>query len=130
MNLKELLQENQYSIIASNGYNSHDNGIKPIITKMIDDIHYFKDLSVVDKVVGKASASLLILSGVKDVYALVLSRTAKDLLEKYNIPYKFDHLVDYIENRNKDGMCPMEMTVKDIDDLQQAYIALRNKIAL
>ena len=129
MNLKETLLEKQYSILASNGYYSFEGGIKPIISKMIEDEHYFKGLSVVDKVVGKASASLLILSGVKDIYALVLSKAAKDMLEKYCIPYRFDTLVDFIENRNKDGMCPMEMTVKDIDDPVEAFVALKNKIA-
>ena len=130
MNLKETLLENNYSIIASNGYYSFDGGIKPIITKMVESIDYFKDLSVVDKVVGKASASLLVLSGVKQVYGLVLSKAAKDVLEKHNIPYQFDQLVDYIENQNKDGMCPMELTVKDIDDPYDAYIALKDKLAL
>ena len=129
MNLKETLLQNNYSIIASNGYYSSDDGIKPVITKVIEDKDYFKDLSVVDRVIGKASASLLIYSGVKEVYGLVISISAKQLFEKYNIPYKFDKLVEYIENRNKDGMCPMEMTVKDIDDLEKAFIALKNKIA-
>ena len=129
MNLKETLLQNNYSIIASNGYYSSDDGIKPVITKVIEDKDYFKDLSVVDRVIGKASASLLIYSGVKEVYGLVISISAKQLFEKYNIPYKFDTLVNYIENRNKDGMCPMEMTVKDIDDLEKAFIALKNKIA-
>ena len=130
MNLKETLLQNNYSIIASNGYYSTDDGIKPVITKVIENKDYFKDLSVVDRVIGKASASLFIYSGVKEVYGLVISISAKQLFEKYNIPYKFDTLVEYIENRNKDGMCPMEMTVKDIDDLEQAFVALRNKIAL
>ena len=129
MNLKETLLEKQYSILASNGYYSYDGGIKPVITKIIEDEHYFKGLSVVDKVVGKASASLFIMSGVKDIYALVLSKAAKDMLEKYCIPYRFDTLVDFIENRNKNGMCPMEMTVKDIDDPVEAFVALKNKIA-
>ena len=36
--------------------------------------------------------------------------------------------MEYIVNRTNTGMCPMEMTVKDIDDLNEAEAALRNKV--
>ncbi len=128
MNLIEKLKQNNYSLVASNGYYSCDSGIKPIINKMNEDIHYFKDLEIADKIVGKASSMLLILSGIKKVNALVLSKQAKNILDKYNIEYTYEQLVEYIINRKKDGMCPMEETVKDIDDLNEAFIALNKKI--
>ena len=128
MNLIEKLKQNNYSLVASNGYYSCDSGIKPIINKMNEDIHYFKDLEIADKIVGKASSMLLILSGIKKVNAIVLSKQAKNILDKYNIEYTYEQLVEYIINRKKDGMCPMEETVKDIDDLNEAFIALNKKI--
>lgn len=128
MNLIEKLKQNNYSLVASNGYYSCDSGIKPIINKMNEDTHYFKDLEIADKIVGKASSMLLILSGIKKVNALVLSKQAKNILDKYNIEYTYEQLVEYIINRKKDGMCPMEETVKDIDDLNEAFIALNKKI--
>ena len=70
---------------------------------------------------------LLTLSGVRKVHAIVLSKAGKDVFEKYGIAYSFDELTDYIVNRRGDGMCPMEMTVKDIDDLEEAYEALKKK---
>ena len=74
--------EKQYSILASNGYYSFEGGIKPIISKMIEDEHYFKGLSVVDKGVGKASASLL-----QRRFRLGYNRAARcmDLLEERGI---------------------------------------------
>ncbi|MDO4940089.1 MAG: DUF1893 domain-containing protein [Erysipelotrichaceae bacterium] len=128
MNLKQTLLANNYSIIASNGYYSLDSGIKPVISKIKDDKDYFSGLEVVDKIVGKASAMLLVYSGVSKVYALVLSLAGKQILDKYNIEYQYDELVPYIINRRGDGMCPMEITVKDIDDLKDAYDALLNKV--
>ena len=130
MILKDELLTNNYSIIASNGYYSFDAGILPVLSKVNEDKDFFKDLSVADRVIGKASASLLAYSGVKQVYALVLSKAGQEVLEKYHIEYQYDELVDYIVNRKGDGMCPMEMTVKDIDNLEQAFIALKNKVAL
>ena len=128
MELLEQLKKNNYAIIASNGYYSFDTGIKPVINKINEKIDYFNKLTVADKIVGKASAMLLCLSGVKEVHCIVLSKAGKDILEKYGVTYKYEQLVDYIINRTGDDMCPMEKTVKDIDDLNKAYLALNNKL--
>ena len=93
-----------------------------------EKIDYFNKLTVADKIVGKASAMLLCLSGVKEVHCIVLSKAGKDILEKYGVTYKYEQLVDYIINRTGDDMCPMEKTVKDIDDLNKAYVALNDKL--
>ena len=130
MNLKESLLKNDYSIVASNGYFSFETGIRPILLAMKDDISFFEGTSVADKIIGKASAMLLTLSGVKEVYTPVLSKAGQQIFEKYGIKYEYDELAEYIINRKGDGMCPMEMTVKDIDDLNEAYEALRRKLAL
>ena len=129
MELKQLLLENDYSLVASNGYCSKENGIKPVLFRLNENKAFFKELDVADKIVGKASAMLLTLSGVGSVYALTLSKAGQKIFEKYHIPYQYDVLTDYIENRTHDGMCPMEMTVREIDDLEEAYVALRNKVA-
>ena len=130
MNLKDILNEKNCSIVASNGYVSFETGIRPVIDRLNEDIYYFKDLSVADKIIGKASAMLLCLSGVKEVYAAVLSKSGQEIFDKYGVAYEYGELTDYIVNRKGDDMCPMEMTVKDIDDLKEAYEALNRKIAL
>ena len=130
MNIKKELLDNNYSLVASNGYHSSERGIKPVISKMNEDLYYFRDLIVSDKLIGKASAMLLCLSGVKEVYTVTLSKAGQEIFEKYGIPYHYDELVEYIINRKGDGMCPMEMTVKHLDDLHEAYEALNRKLAL
>ena len=130
MSVKESLLQHDYSIVASNGYSSYDTGIMPIMKVMKDDISFFKGTSVADKIIGKASAMLLTLSGAKEIYTPVLSKAGKEIFEQYHVAYEYDVLTDYIVNRKGDGMCPMEMTVKDIDDLHEAYEALRKKLAL
>ena len=133
MELKDILIEKNCSLVASDGYISYDSGIKPVISKLNLDLHYFEGLEVADKVVGKASAMLLTLSGVKKVYAETLSIAGKEIFEKYNVEYEYGELVDYIVNKTGDDMCPMEKCVKDIDDLNEAYNALydrTNRMAL
>ena len=130
MKLRDALLEKNYSIVASNGYFSYDSGIRPVIDRINEKEDFFKGLEVADKIIGKASAMLLSLSGVKKVHAIVLSQAGKDIFDKYDVEYSFDELTDYIVNRRGDGMCPMEMTVKDIDDLREAYEALKKKTTL
>ena len=130
MELRDTLLEKNYSIVASNGYFSYDSGIRPVIDRINEKEDYFKGLEVADKIIGKASAMLLSLSGVKKVHAVVLSQAGKDIFDKYDVEYSFDELTDYIVNRKGDGMCPMEMTVKDIDDLREAYETLKKKTTL
>ncbi len=129
MNLKGLLNEKGYSIVASNGYSSFERGIRPIMTALNEDLHFFEGLSVADKIVGKASAMLLALSGAKEVYAHPRSEAGRKILEKYGIAYEYGEMVEYIVNRKGDGMCPMEETVKDIDDPMDAFEALNERIA-
>ena len=129
MNPKEILKKNNHSIVASNGYISDENGIKPVIVPMCEDISFFKDLEVADRIIGKASAMLLCLSGARKVYTPVLSRAGREIFDRYGVEVEYETLADYIVNRKGDGMCPMEMTVKDIDDLNEAFIALKKKLA-
>ena len=130
MNLKllqEKLNKENYTLIADkNGeyYTSYSRGIAPILDQMKDDQSFFKGAIVVDKVIGKATAMLLILSGVEFIYAYVLSQKAMEILEQYHVPFEYRKLVDYIENRDQTGMCPMEATVYDINDLNEAFEAL------
>ena len=129
--LKEVLIANNYSIIAikdSQRYTSKLDGIKPVIFKLNEELSFFNGSIVVDKVIGKASASLLALSGAREVYGLVMSISAKEVFEKYHIIYHYDELVPYIINRRNDGMCPMEETVKDIEGLEDCYKALNEKL--
>lgn len=127
----EILQENQYTCVAIKDdfeYHSKLNGIAPIMQPMLENEFFFKDCEVADKVIGKSAAMLLIKSQVLHIHAMILSEHAKDILDKYHISYTYDKLVPYIINRTKDGMCPMENTVLDIDDLEQGFYALQETL--
>ncbi len=101
-------------------------GIKPIITMYDDGV--LCGSTVVDKVVGRAAAVVMLLGGVKHCHAMTISRHALDFFEKNDIKVTYDETVEYIINRAGDGMCPMEETVKNIDDADEALSALRAKL--
>ena len=59
-----------------------------------------------------------------------MSKGAIEILKKAGINYEYKTLTDYIENRLKNGICPMDEAVKNVDDAKEAYEAIRNKIKL
>ena len=70
--------------------------------------------SVADKVAGKALALLCIYTGIREVYAEVLSKKAQVLFEENNMPYQWQLLVDNVLDVNKTGLCPFEKAAADI----------------
>ncbi len=102
-------------------------GVKPVIALYEQGI--LQDAAVVDKIIGKAAATVLVLGGVKSCYGLTMSHAAADYLKAHGVAVEYDVLTEHIINRTGDGICPMEQTVADIDDPTEALEALKNKIA-
>ena len=95
---------------------------------LIDSKKDYKGYSAADKIVGRAAAFLYTLLQVKNLYGETMSKGAVEILKNAGIYYEYKTLTDYIENRQKTGMCPMDEAVKDIDNPKDAYEAIRNKI--
>ena len=71
-------------------------------------VPYHRDVMVFDKVVGNAAALLLAKAACSKVYFPLGSELATRTLGRYNIEHHFAELPAFIQNRDKDGMCPME----------------------
>lgn len=63
---------------------------------------------VADKVIGKGAAALLVLGGVTSVYADVISRPARELLQRNGVEVSCGQEVEHIINRARTGWCPLE----------------------
>ncbi len=87
-----------------------------------------KDAYVADTIIGKAAAMIFSLGGVKGCYGQTTSEGALNWLNEHNISVNYSELTPSIQNRKGDGICPMEETVKDIFDEEEALIALKNKV--
>src|SRR5659263_571453 len=77
--------------------------------------------SVADRVAGKAIALLCVYSQISHVYAEVISKKAKILLEENKISVEFRELVENVLDLNKTGMCPFEKLAADIPDPKESY---------
>ncbi len=123
-NIKKLLNENQYSCVLLKDGNiimtSFEKGIAPLY-------NYIKSYNQLtggyihlgDKIIGRASAFLAIYLGVSYIYTDIISETSLDILKHYNIEVEYGHIVPYIENRKKDGQCPMEQSLEGILDVNE-----------
>ena len=126
---KELLKDEKTLVFVKNDkiIDSTLSGVKPLIGFLSDGVD-LNGFSLADKIVGKAQAMLACKAGIVEVYAKIMSKAGEEILKKNNIPYSYDTLVDEIINRKGDDICPMEKTVKDINDLDEAYKALKEKV--
>ena len=104
-------------------------GLAPLFT-VLDK--YSKEMNggvIVDKVIGKAAASLVICGKASAVYTELISEPALELLKKHGVKVQYGKCVPQILNRNKSGLCPMEERVAEIDDPQKAVEVLRTACA-
>lgn len=108
-------------LVYQNGKISYqdEHGIKPLLIQI--EKKGLKDALVVDKVVGKAAALLMVYGQVKKVHTNIIAKDAIKVFEKYNIEYSYNEEVDYILNAKKDDLCPMEQKVQKINSPKKAY---------
>ncbi len=128
---KEILCLEGYTCVLCQGdnlYTSTRRGVVPLVT-WVESGESYKDFSAADKVVGKATAFLYVLLGVKAVYTLVISKSALQVLTEHGITVEYDNLAENIINRQGDSICPFEAAVLDIVDPMVAYKTIRRKMS-
>ena len=127
---KQLLLEKNYTcVLCKDGACVHStlHGVRAPLA-WIHDNTPLEGYSAADQVVGKAAAYLYKKIGVREIYAKTISDAAILVLEEYGIPYFYDNRVPQILNRDSTGMCPMEQTVLNLNDPDEAYLALRETV--
>ena len=101
-------------------------GVRPLLD-WLDSGLDLAGFSAADKVVGRATAYLYVLLGIRHVHALVMSTPARSALESNGITALCDREVPGIINRRGDGPCPFEEAVLGITEPTQALRAIRKK---
>ena len=125
-----VLKQNQYTCVLRKGdkqYTSTLRGVAPLL-QLLDRQTDVRGFCAADRVVGRATAFLYALLGVRQVHALVMSEPALQVLHQQGIPASCDTLVDGIINRQKDGPCPMEAATMDLEDPHAALAAVRQTL--
>lgn len=127
---KEMLISEGYTCVLCKGdikHTSTERGVKPLV-QWVEKALDVRGFSAADKVIGKATAYLYILLGVRAVYAHVISKSALRILQEHGVQLQYGSVVENIINRKGDGICPFEAAVLEIEDMHLAYAAIRTKM--
>ena len=128
---RKILEAGSYTCVLRKNdtvFTATERGVKPLVDFLQSETN-FSGFFAADKVVGRATAYLYVLLGIKELYAQVISQPAAAVLQTYGISVHYNTLVPNIINRAGDGICPFEAAVMDITDPQCAYAAIREKMA-
>ena len=128
----ETLEEtgNSLMIYKSNEliFESNLKGIRPHL-KAINELGIeLRGSLMVDKILGRAAAFLVIYSGAAEAIAAVVSTPGKRVLEKYGIKLSYREEVPHIKMENGVIYCPFERMVQGIQDPKEAYEAIVEKM--
>ncbi len=127
---KETLESGGYTCVLTDGtivYTSKLRGVKPLV-QFLESGTIPSGFSAADKVIGRATAYLYVLLGVREVYAQIISEPAAEVLRAKGIHVQYGTLVPNIINRKGDGICPFEAAVMEITEPSLAYEAILSKM--
>ncbi|MGI6260751.1 MAG: DUF1893 domain-containing protein [Acutalibacteraceae bacterium] len=128
---KMILTETATCILLQNGEIVHTGsgrGVKPLLAAYEQNPNLLRGAVLADKIIGKAAAMIVVLGGVRQVFALTMSTAAREYLAAHNIPSACDHEVKMIFNRTGDGLCPLEQSVLELSEPEAGYRALKETI--
>lgn len=130
---KRMIKEGQAScvIIKNNKIIRTEIGqsIAPLISIYESEPEILKDAFVVDKVIGKAAAMMIVLGGANRAYGEIMSAAACNYLAERGCRAEYGERIEIVVNRSGDGMCPLENSVLDIDDPETGYHQLKKTIS-
>jgi hypothetical protein len=109
-------------------FESESRGIKPhleAINKLGNRLH---GTIMVDKVVGRAAAMLILYSKAKEAHTFILSIPGRKALEG-RIKFVYHQEVEHIKTKEGRIYCPFERMVQKINDPNEAYKAIVKKMS-
>lgn len=126
--LVKLLHKGGYSLVLWNG-NTRTftrRGVADLYNLLHDEPDSLRGAIVVDKVVGKGAATLIILGGVAELHTDVISEAALALLAAADVKVSYDRVVTHIINREGTGHCPVEMLCREAKTAEECLPLIQN----
>lgn len=129
--LIDLLFAEKCSCVIRNGDTIRvfrERGVKDLYRLLREEPALLDGAFVADKVVGKAAAALMIAGGVKEVFADVVSRPARELFRAAHVREEHTLEVPHIINRTQTGWCPLEKICRACATAQECLPLIREFI--
>lgn len=120
--LVHLLHEGGYSLVLQKDGKIHtfsERGVADLYRLRSENPELLQGASLADKVVGKGAAALMVLGGVAELYADVISEPALSLLAGSTVRVSYGEKVPLIRNRARTGFCPLETLCKEAETVMQ-----------
>lgn len=130
--LISLLHEGGFSCVIANHGETRtfsQRGVADLYELYNTDPTFMQGATIADKVVGKGAAALMIMGGMVEVYADVVSTPARKLFEQYDVKLSCGKEVPHIINRQQTGYCPLETACGEETDLQRLYQIISGFVA-
>ncbi len=133
--IKKMLYEGKHSLVIKTKEGKtiafDGPGVRDLLLLLRESPHFLDEASVADKVVGKAAAALMILGGVKTVFADIISSPAIALFASAasDVDVSYNNKVEYIVNRTQTGWCPMELACKEAKTPEECLEKIKAKLA-
>ncbi len=127
---KELLQTGAYTCVVCKGSavcTSSQRGVRPLLS-WLDTATDMMGWSAADRVVGKGAAMLYCLLGVRRVYGRIMSVAAVKVFRANGIEASWGTLAECIQNRAKNGMCPIEKACLPYEEPEDALPVIRSTL--
>lgn len=124
--LIEILRREKCSLVVKN----HDivttyskPGVRDLEYLLDHDPEMLHGATIADKVIGKAAAAMVVVGGVKELYAEVMSKKAIPFLEEAGIVYTYGTLVDTIKEEG--DRCQLEKITAPATTPEETVALLR-----
>lgn len=133
MDYLEYLEKSGRSlIIYKDGeiiFESDSRGVRPHI-EALEKLgrENLKGTIMLDKIVGRAAALLILYSGASKVYALLVSSGARNLLESREVGLIYREETPFIKVKDEVILCPFERMVQDVSDPEHAYEIITSRL--
>lgn len=110
-NNEVIIDENNFGVIS--------------LLKHFEVLKNCQNLVIYDKLIGKGASMIMAILSVESIYSKTITTTALSILNESSINISFENEVEKILNRDKSDLCPIEKIAKDINDVNELVLLLR-----
>ena len=103
-------------------------GIRPHLKAINEHGDALEGTLMVDKILGRAAAFLVIYSKAAEAIAVIVSTSGRQVLEANHLKFSYREEVPHIKMKNGVIFCPFESMVQGIHDPYVAYTAIVEKM--
>ena len=106
-------------------------GVSPLLelASTSEGLKKLEGALVVDRIIGKAAAMIIVLGKATHAYGLTMSKSGEEYLQAFGVETKYNRCVDAISDRTGRGICPMERSVMEMDNPVKGFEKLQETLA-